>query len=237
MVDRRRETEEALRDSDERYRTLFERSLDAVYVHDFQGRFIDANEAALKLLGYTREEVSKLSFTDLLDDSQLPTALAALDELLRTGRQAKPNTFNLKRKDGTFIEMEVVAAVVQREGQPSAIQGVGRDTSDRKRAEDALRESEVQYRQIFETTQDIFYRTDAHGIITEISPSVKRWGYKREELIGTQVLDVYESPEERTGLLKRLLEQGEVTDYEVRLRAADGHVVYSSVGSHIVQRR
>lgn len=234
MVDRRRETEDALRDSDERYRTLFERSLDAVYVHDFQGRFIDANEAALKLLGYTREEVSKLSFTDLLDDSQLPTALAALDELLTTGRQAKPNTFNLKRKDGTFIEIEVVAAVVQREGQPSAIQGVGRDTSDRKRAEDALRESEVQYRQIFETTQDIFYRTDAHGIITEISPSVKRWGYKREELIGTQVLDVYESPEERSGLLKALLEQGEVTDYEVRLKAADGHVVYSSVGSHIV---
>ncbi len=235
MMDRRRETEEALRDSDERYRTLFERSLDAVYVHDFQGRFIDANEAALKLLGYTREEVSKLSFTDLLDDSQLPTALAALDELLRTGRQAKPNTFSLKRKDGTFIEMEVVAAVVQREGQPSAIQGVGRDITDRRRAEDALRESEVQYRQIFETTQDIFYRTDAHGIITEISPSVKRWGYKREELIGTQVLDVYESPEERSGLLKALLEQGEVTDYEVRLKAADGHVVYSSVGSHIVR--
>lgn len=353
MVDRRRAVEEALRESDDRYRTLFERSLDAVYVHDFEGRFVDANEAALKLLGYTRQEISQLSFTDLLDDSQLPTALAALDELSRTGRQAKPNAFSLRRKDGTLVEIEVVAAVVQREGQPSAIQGVGRDITERrlaekalreseeriralitnapvilfainqngvftfsegkgletlglqpgeavgrsvldlfgdipevvenlrhalageavsatvevggvvfesrftpisghdgrilggigvatditagKRAEDALRESEAKFRRIFETVQDIFYCTDAKGIITEISPSVERWGYKREELIGTQVLDVYDSPEERTGLLTRLLEQGEVTDYEVRLKAADGRVVYSSVGSHVIR--
>jgi diguanylate cyclase (GGDEF)-like protein/PAS domain S-box-containing protein len=235
MVARRGSMEEALRDSDERYRTLFNHSLDAVYVHDFEGRFVDANDSALQLLGYSREEISNLSFTDLLDDSQLTTALAAIDELMRTGRQTRPNTFRLRRKDGAFVEMEVVAAVVQREGRPAVIQGIARDITKRKQAEEALRESEAKYRRIFETVQDIFYHTDARGIITEISPSVGRWGYTREELIGTQVLDVYENPEERSALLKTLMERGEVTDYEVHLRAADGEIVNASVGSHILR--
>ena len=235
MLARRRSAEEALRDSDERYRTLFNHSLDAVYVHDFEGRFIDANDTALDLLGYGREEISNLSFTDLIDDSQLPTALAAIDEIMRTGRQARPNSFRLRRKDGAFVDIEVAAAVVQREGRPAVIQGIARDITEQKRAEEALRESEAKYRRIFETVQDIFYCTDAKGIITEISPSVGRWGYTREELIGTQVLDVYDDPEERASLLKTLLERGEVTDYEVHLTAADGEVVNASVGSHILR--
>lgn len=234
MVERRKKAEEALRESDERYRTLFERSLDAVYVHDFEGRFLDANDAALRLLGYSREEINGLSFADFLDDSQLEVAMATTRELAATGRQAKPVTYRLKRKDGTYVEMETVAAVVHHDGRPAAIQGVARDITARKEAENALRESEAKYRHIFETVQDIFYRTDAKGIITEISPSVERWGYKREDLIGTQVLDVYENPRQRAALLKALFEKGEVTDFEVRLKAANGEVRDASVGSHLI---
>jgi len=103
---------------------------------------------------------------------------------------------------------------------------------ERKRAEEALHQSESKYRQIFENVQDIFYRTDAKGIITEISPSVERYGYTREGLIGTQVLDIYENPEERSALLKAVLEQGEVGDYEVRLKTGDGRVAHASVSAH-----
>jgi diguanylate cyclase (GGDEF)-like protein/PAS domain S-box-containing protein len=234
MVARRAKVEAALRESDERYRTLFERSLDAVYVHDFEGRFLDANDAALRLLGYSREEIAGLAFADLLDSSQLQVAIATTSELITTGRQRKPVTYRLKRKDGSFIEMETTAAVVHNNGRPAAIQGVARDISERRQAENALRESEAKYRHIFETVQDIFYRTDSHGIITEISPSVGRWGYKREDLIGTQVLDVYENPRQRSALLKALLQNGEVMDFEVRLKAADGEVFDSSVGSHLI---
>ena len=103
------------------------------------------------------------------------------------------------------------------------------------RAEEVLRGSEDKYREIFERVQDIFYSTDAQGIITDISPAVRRWGYTPEELIGTQVLNVYPDPEERQGLLTELMARGEVTDYEVKLRAADGSVRYSSVGSHLIR--
>ena len=56
-------------------------------------------------------------------------------------------------------------------------------------------------------------------IILEISPSVQRVGYGREQLIGTNVLDVYENPEQRMELVKAILERGEVSDYEIRLQA------------------
>ncbi|MGB6836950.1 MAG: diguanylate cyclase [Dehalococcoidia bacterium] len=98
-----------------------------------------------------------------------------------------------------------------------------------------LRQSEVKFRRIFENVQDIYYQTDAQGIIIEISPSVERWGYTREGLIGTQVLDVYENPEERSGLLKALMERGEVVDYEVRLKTGDGRVIDTSVSSHFLR--
>jgi diguanylate cyclase (GGDEF)-like protein/PAS domain S-box-containing protein len=107
--------------------------------------------------------------------------------------------------------------------------------AQRRRVEAALRESEERYRSIFESIQDVFYRTDAEGIITEISPSVERFGYTREQLVGTQVLELYEDPEERSGLLKALLEQGEVADHGIRLKAGDGRLVSTSVSAHILR--
>jgi diguanylate cyclase (GGDEF)-like protein/PAS domain S-box-containing protein len=107
--------------------------------------------------------------------------------------------------------------------------------AQRGRAEEALRESETKYRHIFESIQDIFYRTNAQGIILEISPSVQRVGYSREQLIGTNVLDVYEDPEERATLVKAIVERGEVADHEIRLKTGDGRVIDISVSGHILR--
>jgi diguanylate cyclase (GGDEF)-like protein/PAS domain S-box-containing protein len=129
--------------------------------------------------------------------------------------------------EGPFLteERALINAIAERLGR----------VSERKQVDETLRESEERYRSIFESIQDIFYRTDAEGIITEISPSVERFGYTREALIGTQVLEVYEDPEERSGLLKALLEQGDVADHEIRLRARDGRLVSTSVSAHILR--
>ncbi len=119
---------------------------------------------------------------------------------------------------------------------PEEVKSLARDfnemIAERKRAEEALRESETRYRHIFENIQDIFYRTNAQGIILEISPSVQRVGYGREQLIGTNVLDVYEDPEQRTELVKAIIQHGEVSDYEIRLRRGDGRVIDMSISGH-----
>jgi diguanylate cyclase (GGDEF)-like protein/PAS domain S-box-containing protein len=122
---------------------------------------------------------------------------------------------------------------------PEEIASLARDfnqmVAERKRAEQALRESETKYRHIFESIQDIFYRTDARGIILEVSPSVQRFGYSREQLIGTQVMEVYEDPEQRAALVKAVVENGNVTDHEIRLRRGDGRVIDISVSAHVLR--
>jgi len=108
--------------------------------------------------------------------------------------------------------------------------------AQRKQVEESLLESEARYRAIFENIQDMYFRTDAQGIIVEVSPSVERWRYKRTELIGTPVMDLYADPEEGSALLKKLAEEGgEISDYEIRLKVADGHAHASSVSCHILR--
>lgn len=140
-ITERKKEEEVLRESEERYQALFDRSLLCVYVHDLRGRFIDANQAALNLLGYTREEITSLTFASLLNQTQLPQAFRVLDEILKTGSQKHPAEFMLRKKDGSSVWVETEASLIIREGQSLAIQGIARDITDRKRAEEELRAS------------------------------------------------------------------------------------------------
>jgi len=235
MAEQRRNAEKVQRASDERYRALFEKSMDAVYLHDLDGRFIDGNAATLELLGCTREELLRSSVLDFFEEPQHSAVTAAMNGLIDGSSRGELRTFRLRRKDGLTADIEVAGSLVRTEDGATVAMGVARDVSYRVRAEEVLRGSEDKYREIFERVQDIFYSTDAQGIITDISPAVRRWGYTPEELIGTQVLNVYPDPEERQGLLTELMARGEVTDYEVKLRAADGSIRCSSVGSHLIR--
>lgn len=103
----------------------------------------------------------------------------------------------------------------------------------RKAADQALRESEEKYRKIFDNVQDVFFQTDLDGILLEISPSIERYsGYKREEVIGKPVKDVYYYPEDLKKLLKSLLDHREIVDFEIRLKTKNGVLVYTSVNAH-----
>jgi len=184
-ITERKQADEALRESEERYRALFDRSLDCVFVHDFEGNFLDANEVALKLLGYEREDIPHLNFASLLSQDQLPTTLATLRELKDTGAQKEVNEFRVRRKDGSFVDVEVIGAVIYHEGKPYAIQGIGRDITVRKRAEEALRQSEERYRTILEEMEEGYYEVDIAGNFTFVNDAMCRiLGYSRDELIG-----------------------------------------------------
>jgi len=126
---------------EERYKALFDRTLYCVFVHDLEGRFLDANACALELLGYTKDDIPSLSISSLLDEDQLHKALPAMEETKQTGSQSTPIEYKLKKKDGGFVWVEAEAALIYREGEPFAIQGIARDITATKRAEETLRET------------------------------------------------------------------------------------------------
>jgi len=139
-----------LNHAQERYAALFENSLDCIYVHDFDGRFLDANPAALQMAGYTRAELRSMDLAHLLRPDYLPVARQWI-EFLRTGRSMdRPVEFGLTTKDGRDLMMEVRAALVLRDGRPCAIEGMARDITERKRMEASLRETEEKFRLLAE---------------------------------------------------------------------------------------
>lgn len=148
MAIERKKAEEAMRESEERYASLFDRMIDLVYIQDFQGNILDANPAALKAFGYSIEEVKALNIMNLISPAQLTGAYEAIKTVTKTGSLPHFLEFDLKRKDGTYITVEVSGSLLYHEGKPYAIQGVARDITDRRSAEEALKESEERGRSI-----------------------------------------------------------------------------------------
>ena len=140
-------------ESEERYRALFDRSLECVYVHDFEGNFIDANNVALNLLGYSWEDIRNLNFIDLLPRAQVPVAVKAFEEIITKGYQVEINEFKIKRGDGTSVYIETQASLILKSGRPYAIMGIGRDITMRKQMEVRIEAYSAELEERFEQLQ------------------------------------------------------------------------------------
>ncbi len=226
---------EKLKDWEARYKALFDRSLYYVFVLDLEGNYIDANKAALNLLGYEKKDLPYLDFNSLLDEEQMPLAKKTLAEIIKSGHQKEATQYKLKKKDGGYVWVETEATLIHKEGEPYGILGIARDITEYKKTEHALRESEEKYRKIFESLTDVYYRTDREGIVSEISPSVyTQAGWDPEDVIGHPVTDFYRDPSTQENFANTLKENGVINDYELQLLAKDKRVIEVSVSSHIV---
>ncbi|MDI6617019.1 MAG: PAS domain S-box protein, partial [Syntrophaceae bacterium] len=127
------------RESEERFRALFDRSLECMYLYDFKGKFLDANQAVLDLLGYDRDDLPRMNMADILAPDQLSKALQQQKEIMKVGFQKEITEFTVRRKDGSFVEFETKASLVHIDGKPDAILGIARDITERKELVDRLR--------------------------------------------------------------------------------------------------
>ena len=224
--DERRQAEQAMRASEERYRALFDRSLDCVFLYDFAGNFLDANQAALDLLGYERADIATVTFASLLSEDQLRLALRVTEEIKTTGHQKHPAEFRLRRKDGREVYVETRASLIYREGKPVAIQGIARDLTERKQTEQALLENEEKFSKIFQfSPMGLALSTIDEGRYLDANEAfLKILQRSRAEVVGHTVaeLDIWENPEQRAGMLAKLDEQGAVHNIELLIRGRLG---------------
>jgi PAS domain S-box-containing protein len=136
-VNEQQQIEAALRESEERYRELFENSRDAIYVHDLSGRYLSVNRAAEELSGYSRGEIIGRHYSNFLAPQHLKNARESfcikLDTPIETSYEAE-----VVCKNGTRKPVEVSSRVIMRDGRAVGIQGSVRDIRERKRAQEAL---------------------------------------------------------------------------------------------------
>jgi PAS domain S-box-containing protein len=143
-------SEAALRKSEERFRAYVEQASDALFVHDFMGRFIDVNHQACASLQYTREELLRMSVFDVETDLDLARAQAGWARI--TPEQALTFQGRQRRKDGSAFPVEIRVGCFDHEGERSYM-GMVRDVTERVRTEEALRTSEERLRIATETAR------------------------------------------------------------------------------------
>jgi len=222
------EAEEALKESQERYEAFFDRSLCCICVHDFEGRFLDANNGALNLLGYTKKELLSLSLFSLIEEDQLPSAFKTFKEIKKTGSQKKHSEYKLRRKDGSYVWVETEASVIYREGKPYAIQGVGRDISARKRIEEDLLETKNRLHSLFEGIPLGLYRSTPEGKRLEVNRALLRMAGcpNREAFLKGNVIDDYVNSEDRKRWQAKMEREGTVRGFKAQCRRHDGTVFW-----------
>jgi len=133
--------QEELNKTEERFRTFFEYSPDAIYISDEAGTFVDGNRAAEKLVGYSKEELIGKNYFDLeiLPLDQMPKALELLEKNA-SGAPTGPDEFTLTSRDGTKHIVEICTYPLEMEGK-NLVLGTTRDITDRKQAEIELKKA------------------------------------------------------------------------------------------------
>jgi PAS domain S-box-containing protein len=176
--------EVALRDSDERYRTLLDAVREIVCTVSVEGRFLSFNPALRALTGWSEEDWVGREFAGLLHPDDLAACFAAFEAALR-GEMAPTIPHRLKRRDGSWLAAETTPAPLLRDGRVVGVLGVVRDVTDRVRADVARRESELRYQHLVDAAQEIILTVDPVGRFTSINPAFQRLtGWRKEEWIG-----------------------------------------------------
>jgi len=215
----------AVRASAERFQALFERSLDAIYVHDLDGNFLDLNPAALRLFGYEREDIASLKVSTLVSEDQMDRVRKHLAEASQTGTQKEAFEYRVRCRDGTFVDVETKGALIPIEGNERAILGVARDITERKRVEATLKESDERFRALADGCPAIMWVSDAGGGVTFANRTSREFfGEPFDRLEGCGWISLLH-PDDAPDFLRmvmRSLRDRTGFQGEVRLRRADG---------------
>jgi PAS domain S-box-containing protein len=228
--------DEALRKTEQRFHDLFDHIPSGVYISTHGGRFVDVNPAFVKMFGYSSRQ-------DMLDIADIKKELYfSPDErgshVLDTGKE-EVETYRMRRRDGSEIWVEDHGHYVHDErGNVVYHEGILRDVTERKRAEETVRASELKYRTLFEKIPHAIYRTNAEGKLLMANPAfVRLLGYESEgKLLAIQLdRDLYVNGEDRSRWMKLLEAQGEFRDAELRLRRKDGREIIVLDNAHAVR--
>jgi diguanylate cyclase (GGDEF)-like protein/PAS domain S-box-containing protein len=208
-------------DSERRYRALFERSLDCLFLIDPDGDIIDANQPALSLLGYCRRDLGKVNFRDLVVPEQIGDAAADIQLAFADAPNTEVREFTLRRQDGGLVEVESRLTPVSGGGRTYAVQGIARDITERKRKDRALHESESRFRQIAEGIPQVFWLAPPdYQSLLYVSPAFEQiWGRSIADLMASPLLwlDAVH-PDDRPHVLNALEDVAAGTPYDIDFR-------------------
>lgn len=219
--------EETLRESIDRFHHMTEQLADVLYQTDTHGIISYLSPSARVVFGWTPAEMTGRSFVEFLAEEEIPKALSAFQAALISGQPNKNLGLTMKRKDGSVFSGEINGTVLRKDSGVVGTLGLIRDISDRKRTEEALRESEENYRNLFENAAEAIYLAQDGKIVFHNPRVAVMTGYSSEELMSRPFVE-FIHPEDRNMVVDRHIRRmrGEEIPhlYDFRIIHKDGTV-------------
>ncbi|MCK4723605.1 MAG: PAS domain S-box protein, partial [Dehalococcoidia bacterium] len=183
----RKQAEEAVKQSERRYRELFNSASDAITIRDLEGNIFEVNQAASNLIGYTVDELASMNIRQFLTPESFNIAMEMQQRKIEGETASQRYELELVRKDGTRAIIETMISIITEDEQPMAVQEMSRDITERKWAEKMLKESERELSQIVEGNSIPTFVLDKEHRITHWNKSCENLtGISASEVIGTR---------------------------------------------------
>ncbi len=234
-ITERKQAEENLRKSEEKYRALFEKAGNAIFIHDLETMLIlDANSAMSATYGYRYDELVGMNCLDL--SAEVEKSIKASSSTDEDGRFSVTLRWH-KKKDGTVFPIELDGYSIALNEKVVGC-SVIKDITERKRAEDALWNSENRFKTAFYTSPDaVNINRLEDGLYIDINEGFTLLtGYTREDVIGkTSVeINIWHNPADRQELVRGLKEKGHYTNLEAKFQRKDGSITTALMSASII---
>ncbi|MDP8239797.1 MAG: PAS domain S-box protein [Candidatus Hatepunaea meridiana] len=234
-ITKRKQAEETLKENEDRYRQIYQFSPDSIIIHDMDMNILDANNKTVEKFGYSKKELLEMKVFELHPEIELKHSAQVLADVMKKDMLSIETKF--VRKDSSVFLAETTPCKYTL-GNKQIIHVVIRDITERKQAEEALRDSEEKYRSLIENIEDIVYYTDTAGKIVHISPQVSLYGYISEEIMtkGSFIEIIFPEDVERViAEFEHKMTTGEEIPCEFRVLDSWGKVHWVEDRSRIVR--
>ncbi|HXM78361.1 MAG TPA: EAL domain-containing protein [Thermoanaerobaculia bacterium] len=230
----RRLARKALRESENRFRTLAETASDAILTVGDDGRILYVNRAAEPIFGHPASSLIGERLSMLLPDH--PYGGPASPDAWKPTGAGEAVSLNGRHANGRDVPLEISFGQSVRDGR-RLLTVIARDVTERLAAERAVRESEARYRQLFERNLAGVYRSTLDGRMLDCNASFARiFGYDRpEEILALPAVSLYLTPQDRVDALRRLGERRTLTNHEQRVRRRDGTILWVLENESLVE--
>ncbi len=238
-ITERKTAEDAEKASELRYRRLFESAKDGILILDFNtGMIVDVNPFLTSLLGYSREEFLKRHLWEIGVFKDIAESKAGFRKL-KAKDYIRYEDLPIETRGGKKVDVEFVSNVYL-VGDRKVIQCNVRNITERRKAEEALKESEERYRAIFNDAILGIYQSTPEGRYLRVNPAFARiGGYASPKEMMREVNDIgrqmYANPEDRARLVKLLTGKGHIADFVTQIRQKNGNLVWISINSRAVK--
>jgi len=225
-----KQAREALRQAEEKYRTIIEQMVEGYFELDLAGNYTFANDAECKITGRSREELIGMNNRQYQDEENAKKAYQIFNRIYKTGQTVKSLEVEINKKDGTKGFNEISVSLKRdAEGKPIGFRGFTRDITERKRVEEIIRISEEKFSQAFHSSPILMaISTIEEGRFIDVNETVLRTLLlSREEVIGKTSfeLGIFADPVQRQAIRKITEEKGPAKNIETQMVAKDGQII------------